>query len=309
MEITSNFSGYGDFPFVSVLLALIVTLICCFFSLLPFRLFKFSKSDKPRVCNCACSNCKGLVGGCESMAVTAAARMMNGGGGGGGQAVVVEREREMDWERQQVIGASMMEQLVPEITTHALSYLDFASLCRLSMTNSSMRRAANDDNAWKALYHKDFTTEQYTITPANGWKAYYATTRAIVNINQRFFDIIRERSLPDMRRLWLVADYVKCFHASGEVYTGYTGVLRSWQEALNWEPGVNFQVRDVRSRVLPGVAWVTMKAFVAVEDNHHPVMNMTNVYELHNGQWFMVHHHSSPMLADGEVAGQPVLLG
>ncbi|RVW69079.1 F-box protein SKIP8 [Vitis vinifera] len=27
-------------------------------------------------------------------------------------------------------------------------------LCRLSMTNSLMRKAANDDNAWKALYHK-----------------------------------------------------------------------------------------------------------------------------------------------------------
>ncbi|GJW42115.1 F-box protein SKIP8-like protein isoform X1 [Tanacetum coccineum] len=78
------------------------------------------------------------------MAVTAA-RMMNGGGGDGGHvAVVGDRE----------IGASMMEQLVPEITTHALSYLDYPSLCRLSMTNSSMRRAANDDNAWKALYHK-----------------------------------------------------------------------------------------------------------------------------------------------------------
>lgn len=51
-------------------------------------------------------------------------------------------------------GASMMEQLVPEITTHALSYLDYTSLCRLSMTNSLMRKAANDDNAWKALYHK-----------------------------------------------------------------------------------------------------------------------------------------------------------
>uniref|UniRef100_A0A453EVZ1 F-box domain-containing protein n=1 Tax=Aegilops tauschii subsp. strangulata TaxID=200361 RepID=A0A453EVZ1_AEGTS len=51
-------------------------------------------------------------------------------------------------------GASMMEQLVPEITTHALSYLDCTSLCRLSMTNSAMRRAANDDGAWKALYHK-----------------------------------------------------------------------------------------------------------------------------------------------------------
>lgn len=88
--------------------------------------------------------------------VTVTVPYMNGGdctGSGGGEVleralanVVVAAERQT--------GASMMEQLVPEITTHALSYLDFPSLCRLSMTNSSMRKAANDDNAWKALYHK-----------------------------------------------------------------------------------------------------------------------------------------------------------
>ncbi|KAK4804702.1 hypothetical protein SAY86_004519 [Trapa natans] len=48
----------------------------------------------------------------------------------------------------------MMEQLVPEFRTHPLCYLDYTSLCRLSMTNSLMPKAANDDNAWNALYHK-----------------------------------------------------------------------------------------------------------------------------------------------------------
>jgi hypothetical protein len=33
-----------------------------------------------------------------------------------------------------------MEQLVPEITAHALSYLDYPSLCRLSIMNSLCTR-------------------------------------------------------------------------------------------------------------------------------------------------------------------------
>ncbi|XP_024986712.1 F-box protein SKIP8-like isoform X2 [Cynara cardunculus var. scolymus] len=230
------------------------------------------------------------------MAVTGAAvtRMMNGGG----EVVMVERER------QQTVGASMMEQLVPEITTHVLSYLDYPSLCSLSMTNSSMRRAANDDNAWKVLYHKDFTMEQNGITPANGWKAYYAATRAIVIINQQFFDIIRERSLLEMGRLWLNADYVKCIHASGDIFTGYNRVLRSWQLAFNWELGNDFQIRDVSARVLTDMAWVTMKAYVAMD---HSALNLTNVFEFHNGRWYMVHHHSSEMLLNDEEL--PPMLG
>ena len=59
------------------------------------------------------------------------------------------------------------------------------------------------------------------MTPPNGWKAYYAATRAIVNINAEFFNIIRERSITAMSHLWFNADYVKCVHASGELFTGY----------------------------------------------------------------------------------------
>ncbi|KVH91810.1 F-box domain, cyclin-like protein [Cynara cardunculus var. scolymus] len=276
MEIFSTFSSNSDFPFLSFLLALTITLFCCFISLFPFRLLKSSQSDKPKACDCD-STCSNFDGDAQSMAVTAS--VMNGG-----EVFLVERER------RQMIGASMMEQLVPEITTHALSYLDYPSLCRLSMTNSSMRRAANDDNAWKALYHKDFTMEQDSITPSNGWKAYYASTRAIINSNQQFFNIIRERSLLEMGRLWLNADYVKCVHLSGELFTGYNGVIGSWQLAFNWEPGFDFQVRDVRARVLTDMAWVTMRAAVGMDDNP---LNVSNVFEFHNGRWYMVHHHSS----------------
>ena len=63
--------------------------------------------------------------------------------------------------------------------------------------------------------------EQDTVNPSNGWKAYYAATKAIVNVNAEFYNIIRERSLPAMSRFWLNADYVKCIHASGELFTGY----------------------------------------------------------------------------------------
>ncbi|XP_052210120.1 F-box protein SKIP8 [Diospyros lotus] len=274
MEISSVFPG--DFSsLASFIAAVIVTGLCCLYAIR----FK-SKSVKTDACNCASSREGGAAGGSGS-AVTEE-KHLNGG------EMLVAAERQT--------GASMMEQLVPEITTHALSYLDYPSLCRLSMTNSLMRRAANDDNAWKALYHKDFTLEQENVTPANGWKAYYAATRAIVNVNTEFFNIIRERSLLSMGRLWLNADYVKCVHASGELFTGYNAVMQSWQLAFSWEQGVDFQVRDVRARVATDMAWVTMKSYcIGMETGP---FNMTNVFEFHNGRWYLVHHHSSVMLID-----------
>lgn len=305
MEIASSFAG--DFSFLQFLVALVVSGLCLVCALFAVRFSPASFGRKSRsvesdgggsggslrkACSCSCL-CRSVESG-PATATAAAAAYLNGG-----EEEMLDRALVVS-ERQ--TGASMMEQLVPEITTHALSYLDYPSLCRLSMTNSLMRKAANDDNAWKALYHKDFTLEQDSVTPTNGWKAYYAATRAIVNINAEFFNIIRERSITSMSRLWFNADYVKCVHASGELFTGYNAVIESWQLAFNWDQGVDFQVRDVRARVLTDMAWVTMKTFVDMETGP---FNVTNVFEFHNGRWFMVHHHSS-VLIDGEVDQQIV---
>ncbi|GAB4834577.1 F-box protein skip8 [Ancistrocladus abbreviatus] len=304
-----------NFSFPPLVVTFSVTLLCCLLTILFSLRFSFRKPksleaestascSKIKSCSCSCScSCNGVVlsGADYSASLKAADTYANGGtiaaGGMGENGPVVLAAGATVAERQ--TGASMMEQLVPEITTHALSYLDYPSLCRLSMTNSQMRKAANDDNAWKALYHKDYTLEQDGVRPANGWKAYYAATRAIVNINAEFFNIIRDRSLSAMSCFWLNADYVKCIHASGELFSGYNAVMQSWQIAFNWEQqqGNGLQIRDVRTRVLTDMAWVTMKTYVDMDTVPY---NVTNVFEFHNGRWYMVHHHCSLMLADGD---------
>ncbi|KAJ7952161.1 F-box protein SKIP8 [Quillaja saponaria] len=300
MEISSNFTI--ALLFQPSLVAATVTVVCFLLAVFavvrslpfPYSLEKLrtsietGKTSVRKSCDCSCS-CNGRVGNSESDSASAAAYL----NGGGKEMLEMKPAAVVLSERPR--GVSMMEELVPEITTHALSYLDYPSLCRLSMTNSLMRKAANDDNAWKALYHKDFTLEQDSVTPVNGWKSYYAATRAIVNINAEFFNIIRERSLPAMSRFWLNADYVKCIHASGEFFSGYNAVIQSWQFCFNWEQGINFQVRDVRARILTDMAWVTMKSYVDIDTGP---FNMTNVFEFQSGRWYMVHHHSSVMNAE-----------
>jgi len=186
-----------------------------------------------------------------------------------------------------------MEQLVPEIAFHVMSYLDYKSLCRLSMTNSVMRRSANDDRSWKSLYHKDYTTEQKEISPPGGWKAYYAATKAVIEVNEDWYKVFRAKSLRGMSHLWLKADYVKCIHPGGGIFTGYDKVLQSWEIPFDWDHHFDIQVHDIRVRVFGDMAWVTLKEFVnaAVE----PLL-ATNIYEFHDGRWFMVHHHSSPIV-------------
>lgn len=149
MEYSLLFSG--DF-FVT----LTATVLCCFFAVALFtfrsKSRKESKSES-KVSGGSCS-CR-ANGSVETTAyLNGGGSCGPGGGSGSGGKEMVESGPVAVAAVERLTGASMMEQLVPEITTHALSYLDYPSLCRLSMTNSLMRKAANDDNAWKALYHK-----------------------------------------------------------------------------------------------------------------------------------------------------------
>lgn len=85
--------------------------------------------------------------------------------------------------------------------------------------------------------------------------------------------------------------------------SSYNAVMESWQLAFNWENVADFQIRDVRARVMSSMAWLTMKAYL---DIGAEPFSVTNVYELHNGRWYMVHHHCSSMLIHGG-GGQQVL--
>lgn len=189
-----------------------------------------------------------------------------------------------------------LEQLVPEITHHALSYLDFRSLCCVSMTNSAMRRAANDDSAWKALFRQDFNGEQDGSVPRFGWKAHYAVTKAVTEVNNSFYKKFRAKSWKGMSRLWLRADYVKCIHPGGEMLSGYEAVMENWHLVFNWSQRYDFVLSDLRVRVAGEVAWVTLKEFV--NSSMEPLM-ATNCFEFHDGHWYIVHHHSSPQLEGG----------
>lgn len=187
-------------------------------------------------------------------------------------------------------GASIMEQLVPEITQHMLSYLDFKSLCNVSMTNSCMRRVANDDSIWKALFHKDFTVEQSCVMAPLGWKAHYAVTKAVLETNRNFYKSIHTQSIKGMNRLWLHSDYVKCIHPNGECLSGYDSIMEHWRTIFSWNQRFDYDLQEERARVFGNVAWVTLKEFI--NSSTEPLLT-TNVFELHHGHWYMVHHHSS----------------
>lgn len=200
-------------------------------------------------------------------------------------------------DHRQVDGGQscLVEHLNPEILQYALTYLDFRSLCSLGMTNSAMKRAANDDSAWRALFCKDFPY-QANIDLSTGWKRQYADTKAVHEANEAFYDVFRSKLIAGMRELWLHQDYVSCVHPGNSMIHGYEAVIESWSGIFGWGHRYNIQLADVRARVIGDMAWVTCKEYLNVGGTSETPLLATNAFERHNGIWHMVHHHSSPQL-------------
>lgn len=98
----------------------------------------------------------------------------------------------------------------------------------------------------------------------------------------------------------LVLTWLFCF-------ARYNAIIERFEMAIHWvqDEGINFDVQDVRTRITGNMAWVTMKAYVEIAGGP---FHVTNIFEFHNGQWLMVHHHSSGMLVVGGIT-QHQLLG
>ncbi|KAL1222573.1 F-box protein SKIP8 [Cardamine amara subsp. amara] len=157
------------------------------------------------------------------------------------------------------------------------------------MTSYSMWKAANDDKLWKSLYHKEFTEKHVNVNPVNGWKAHYAATKAVIDVKYEFFNIIVSRSLDRMASLWLNADQVQCI--DGEHFSGYDAVMRRWEFCFdNWPIGYDLEDLDVQFRIQTTLACVTTHAIDHVIAG---LFRLSNVFQLHNGRWLLVHHHGS----------------
>eukprot|EP00262_Sarcandra_glabra_P000905 TRINITY_DN10943_c0_g2_i3.p1 TRINITY_DN10943_c0_g2~~TRINITY_DN10943_c0_g2_i3.p1 ORF type:complete len:207 (+),score=18.67 TRINITY_DN10943_c0_g2_i3:219-839(+) len=191
-------------------------------------------------------------------------------------------------------GDSLLEQLEINILMHMMSFLDHQSLCCLSMTNSLMRWVSNDDVFWKVLYLKEFAIERGRVIPPNGWKPYYASRKAIFNMEAEFFNSIRQRSLPAMKRLWSTYENVYCGFGVGPYIIGYKEVMETWVLLFRSGEIPNFQIHEVRF-IDMDVDGAIVSTKVKVESSFDIIYNMYLPHK-DNGRWYLHNHDSDGKL-------------
>jgi len=120
----------------------------------------------------------------------------------------------------------------------------------------------------------------------------------ILEANKNFYSALQDLSLEAMGAVWLQDDLVRCVHPGWSLLEGWESVRESWQHIFENTRFMRVAVGVQSIRVEGGTAWVccTEKISSAGEGRFDSAyVQATNIFENRDGNWYLVHHHASPL--------------
>jgi ketosteroid isomerase-like protein len=117
---------------------------------------------------------------------------------------------------------------------------------------------------------------------------------AVLNVNLDFYRAFNERSLKTMEAFWAKNAPVLCVHPGWTAVTGRESVLQSWRAILANPDSPRVMCHDDRAFLYGDIAIVQCEEEL---DSGHLVA--TNMFIREDGDWKLIHHQASPLIARG----------
>ena len=118
--------------------------------------------------------------------------------------------------------------------------------------------------------------------------------------NARFYRAFEAQDLAEMDRVWAHGEHVRCVHPGWALLEGWDAVRQSWEAIFKGSAEMRFSLGDVQARVSGELGWVTCAENILSQVRGNIAVTTliaTNLFERHGGQWRMVLHHASHILA------------
>lgn len=118
----------------------------------------------------------------------------------------------------------------------------------------------------------------------------------VLAVNQRFYDAHEQRDIEAMSDVWDHSDEATCVHPGWPILRTWPLVEESWRRIFTG-PGQNQFILTNASVIGNGdVAWVTLDENLMQEGSTGTIA-ATNIFVRRDGQWRLMVHHGSPVMA------------
>ena len=112
----------------------------------------------------------------------------------------------------------------------------------------------------------------------------------VLAANEAFYDAFNTRDLPAMDALWARDVPVACTHPGWAAVQGRVKVLTTWAAILGNPEQPRIVAGAAQAFVSGTSAWVLGRELFGGSP-----LAATNLFTLEQGEWRLVHHHSSPV--------------
>jgi ketosteroid isomerase-like protein len=114
---------------------------------------------------------------------------------------------------------------------------------------------------------------------------------AVLAANLEFYRAFTSRDFPAMDRLWARKTMVLCTHPGWIPLAGRSAVMASWHGILSNPDAPLIMCHDDAAYLYGDFAMVQCE-----EELTGANLAATNVFIKEDGEWRLIHHHSSPIL-------------
>jgi ketosteroid isomerase-like protein len=125
---------------------------------------------------------------------------------------------------------------------------------------------------------------------------------SIVQANARFYRAFESLDIEEMDRVWAHGDHVRCIHPGWCLLVGWEAVRQSWEAIFEGSREMRFSIADVRPHVDVDLGWATCTENILSHARGQVAVTSllaTNVFERQRGEWLVIHHHASHVVAGG----------
>ena len=125
------------------------------------------------------------------------------------------------------------------------------------------------------------------------------TTDSLIEANTRFYRAFELFAIEEMNELWDKELAVTCIHPGWPLIQGRKEILQSWTNIFNNTMVMQFTITESSIKIEGEWGWIvcteSLRSVVNGKVNEGRV-EATNIFRRVENQWYLVHHHGSPII-------------
>ena len=124
--------------------------------------------------------------------------------------------------------------------------------------------------------------------------------KAVITVNQAFYRAFEKKDISAMDAIWSKGIGCLCIHPGRDALKGWEAIRQSWGQIFKHTRYLEIDTDILSTQVSGNLAYVVLIENVLQigDDRRLEAKSMaTNVFERMAQNWYLVHHHGSPIVS------------